>query len=139
MKAMHRLIMNSATYRQTARRAAPEVAAKKDPGNALLWRYPPHHLSAEQIRDAMLSVSGQLQARTGGSSAGGKSPVRSVYVKKQRNTPDEVLGAFDAPQGFESAPARPHTATPTQSLLLSNNEWPVARAKAKKHSQPNTT
>lgn len=130
MKAIHRLIMNSATYRQTARRAAPDVASESDPDNTMLWRYPPQRLSAEQIRDAMLLVSGQLKAKSGGPSTDGKTPVRSVYVKKLRNTPDPVLDAFDAPQGFDSVPERQQTATPTQSLLLSNNDWPVARAKA---------
>ena len=56
--------------------------------------------------------------------------MRSLYVKRIRNTPDEVLSSFDAPQGFDSAPDRQNTTTATQSLLLANSAWPIARARA---------
>ncbi|MFT5122047.1 MAG: hypothetical protein ACI9TH_002689 [Kiritimatiellia bacterium] len=130
MKPMHRLIMTSATYRQTSRKEASELAGTIDEGNTLLWRYPPLRLSAEQIRDGMLAVSGELNTMSKGSSRSGHEPVRSVFVSKRRNSPDEVLAAFDAPTGFDSAPTRINTTTPTQALLLSNNEWPSKRAKA---------
>jgi hypothetical protein len=130
LKPMHRLIMKSATYQQTARREPSAKIAETDPGNALLWRFPPQRLTAEQVRDAMLATCGELQHRFGGSSQTGKSMVRSVYVKKLRNTPDPVLHNFDAPMGFESAPDRQMTTTPVQSLLLVNNEWPLQRAAA---------
>ena len=52
----------------------------------------------------MLLVSGELQHREGGASTDGKSPVRSVYIKKSRNRPDEILSGFDSPLGFESTP-----------------------------------
>ena len=130
MKPMHRLIMNSATYRQTARRTAPKGGDQLDPSNRFLWRYPPRRLSAEQVRDAMLVASGQLTEKTDGASKPGTEKVRSVFVTRKRNSPDEVLGAFDAPSGFESAPTRQNTTTPTQSLLLTNNSWPVSRARA---------
>ena len=131
MKPLHRLIMTSSTYRQTSRREPTERERVADPYNRLLWRFPPTRLSAEQIRDAMLTVSGELKHRdNGGPSASGSSPMRSIYVKKMRNTPDAVLHSFDSPLGFDSAPERQRTTTPTQSLLLSNNEWPRARARA---------
>ncbi len=130
-KPMHRILMTSKVYRQTARREPGEAESRIDPGDRLLWRHSPQRLSAEQVRDAMLSVSGELKHRdNGGASAEGSSPVRSIYVKKRRNTPDAVLNCFDAPAGFDSAPERPMTTTPTQSLLLVNNDWPRARAKA---------
>lgn len=142
MKSMHKLIMNSATYRQTARREPSESLAsaaddtpKKnpyeiDPTNRLLWRFPPQRLDAEQLRDAMLAVSGELKQRSGGRSVSGTTPNRSVYVTKKRNTPDEILGGFDAPLCFESAPDRVSTTTPVQSLLLVNGKWTLARSKA---------
>ncbi len=131
MKPLHRLIMTSETYRQTCRHEPGEREGLTDPLNRLLWRFPPSRLSAEQIRDAMLTVSGELQHREkGGPSTSENSKVRSIYVKKLRNTPDPVLHSFDSPLGFDSTPMRQRTTTPTQSLLLSNNEWPLARAQA---------
>ena len=51
----------------------------------------------------MLSASGELKPKSGGSSVDGNSPHRSIYVKKRRNSPDPILAAFDAPAGFASA------------------------------------
>jgi hypothetical protein len=130
IKALHKLIMTSATYRQTTRREPGERENLIDPGNRLLWRFSPRRLSAEQARDAMLVVSGELQEKKGGSPENADKLVRSVYVKKMRNSPDKVLKSFDAPSGFDSAPTRLQTTTPTQSLLLSNADWPRNRAKA---------
>jgi hypothetical protein len=130
IKSLHRLLMNSATYRQTARREPTSTETITDPQNRLLWRFPPHRLDAEQIRDAMLASSGELTHREGGSSVGGSSTNRSVYVTKRRNTKDSMIGGFDAPNGFSSAPTRTSTTTPTQSLLLVNGEWAMDRATA---------
>jgi hypothetical protein len=130
MKTLHRLIMTSAAYRQTARREPSKKESTLDPANRLLWRFPPRRLDAEEIRDAMLQASGELQHVEGGPSKPGASPVRSIYVKKIRNTPDPFLSSFDAPAGFASEPDRIATTTPTQSLLVSNGEWTAARARA---------
>ena len=120
MKDFHKLVMSSSTYRQTARREPDGREKFTDPGNRLLWRFSPRRLSAEQTRDAMLVVSGELKVKTGGSPENGDKPVRSVYLKKMRNSPDKVLQSLDAPAGFDSAPTRLQTTTPTQSLLLVN-------------------
>ncbi|MFT5465123.1 MAG: hypothetical protein ACI8UO_000209 [Verrucomicrobiales bacterium] len=130
MKEMHKLIMTSSAYRQTAQREPTSVENIADPTNRLLWRFPPRRLSAEQVRDAMLAVSGELQHQEAGPSVDGNSPKRSVFVKKIRNTPDSVLGGFDAPMGFDSAPTRTTTTTPTQSLMLVNGDWALKRAQA---------
>ena len=130
LKSLHRLIMLSDTYGQTARREPSDKASLQDPQNQLLWRFPPRRLSAEQIRDAMLFTSGELKTKSGGSSVDGNSPHRSVYVKKKRNSPDRILFAFDAPAGFSSSSERLDTTTSTQALLLRNNPWPHARAQA---------
>ncbi len=130
IKPLHELIMNSAAYRQTARREPSPTENKVDPTNRLLWRFPPQRLDAEQVRDAMLSVSGEMKPRDGGTSVSGTSPYRSIYVKKLRNRPDEMLGGFDAPLGFESAPDRISTTTPIQSLLLVNGGWSLDRSRA---------
>lgn len=130
LKPVHRLIMLSATYRQTALREPSVDENSADPDNRLLWRFSPRRLSAEEIRDAMLAVSGELKQRGDGPSESATSPVRSVFVKKYRNTPDAVLGGFDAPMGFDSAPTRIATTTPTQSLLLLNGPWTMKRAES---------
>jgi len=130
LKSLHELIMNSAAYRQTSRREPSPLENKVDPTNRLLWRFPPQRLDAEQVRDAMLAISGELQARDGGASVDGGAPFRSVYVKKMRNRPDEMLCGFDAPLGFESAPDRISTTTPIQSLLLVNGDWTLERSRA---------
>ena len=130
IKPMHELIMLSQSYQQTAQLEPTEIQNEVDPTNRLLWRYPPRRLDAEQVRDAMLAVSGELKHRDGGPSVGGSSPYRSIYVKKLRNKPDEMLGGFDAPLGFESAPDRISTTTPIQSLLLVNGRWSLERSQA---------
>ena len=78
----------------------------------------------------MLLVSGELELRDRGGSQPSTVPVRSIYVKKMRNTPDRILQCFDSPPGFASEPERLNTTTATQSLLLANSEWPLARARA---------
>ncbi|TWU12111.1 Planctomycete cytochrome C [Symmachiella macrocystis] len=130
IKPLHELIMNSAAYRMSARREPLATEEKVDPTNRLLWRFPPQRLDAEQVRDAMLAVSGELKQRVGGASVNGTSPYRSVYVKRMRNKPDEMLAGFDAPLGFESAADRVATTTPIQSLLLVNGEWSLERSRA---------
>ena len=130
LKALHRRIMLSDTYGQTTRREPSEKENTIDPENRLLWRFPPQRLAAEQIRDAMLATSGELKLKSGGSSTDGNSPHRSIYLKKRRNSPGPILAAFDAPAGFSSASERLDTTTSTQALLLRNNPWPHARARA---------
>lgn len=127
LKPLHELMMNSAAYRQTATR---ESGYDVDPTNRFLWRFPPQRLDAEQLRDAMLAVSGELKHRNGGPSVSGSVPNRSVYVIKKRNEPDPILCGFDAPLRFESAPDRIATTTPIQSLLLVNGGWTLDRAQA---------
>ena len=130
LKDLHRTIMLSEAYGQTARREPTKKENTADPENRLLWRFPPKRLSAEQIRDAMLATSGELKPKSGGSSVDGNSHHRSIYLKKRRNSPDPILAAFDAPAGFSSASERLDTTTSTQALLLRNNPWPHARARA---------
>jgi hypothetical protein len=129
-KKLHRLIMTSATYRQSALRETPEVARMKDPDARWLWRFGTHRLEAEQIRDAMLAVSGELQPASGGPSVDDSVPRRSIYTKVLRNHPDPVLEAFDAPESFGSICTRNCTTTATQSLLMINGDWPLKRAAA---------
>ncbi|MEQ1852665.1 MAG: PSD1 and planctomycete cytochrome C domain-containing protein [Chthoniobacteraceae bacterium] len=128
LKKLHREILLSATYRQTAHRAVPEIAAKIDPTNKYLWRFNPRRLDAEQVRDAMLAASGELDLNEGGPSTDANGTRRSIYTTKKRNSQNELLRALDAPAGFASTSERQSTTTPTQALLLVNGDWPLARA-----------
>lgn len=130
MKPLHRLILTSATYRQTARRTSGTQEMNADPENKLLWRFPPRRLDAEQARDAILVASGELDDSMGGEGVEAGKPKRSIYTRKIRNTQDAFLQSLDAPPGFSSTPARDATTTATQSLLMINGDWPLDRARA---------
>src|SRR5207244_650740 len=119
-KRLHRLILTSAAYRQSATAPADEVALRKDPENRLLGRAATRRLDAEQIRDALLAVTGRLDLTAGGPSLDPTKPRRTVYCKVRRNYRDPLLDVFDAPEGFNSAAERNVTTTPTQALLLIN-------------------
>ncbi len=127
-KKMHRLIMTSATYRQASRRKTPQAARRKDPSNRWLWRMPIRRLDAEQIRDSMLAVSGELDYRISGPSVDSTVPRRTIYTKVIRNTPDPLLRAFDAPDGFGSTATRDVTTTAAQALMMINGDWTFSRA-----------
>ena len=129
LKALHREIMLSATYRQTARREPDTKTANVDPTNNFLWRFHPRRLDAEQVRDAMLAVSGELDLRAGGPASDGNGVRRSIYVRRKRNRPDVLLTALDKPAGFASTSQRQSTTTPTQALQLINGDWVLARAR----------
>jgi len=131
IKTLHRLIVTSATYRQSALRDMPAIAAKTDQGNTLLWKMNSHRLAAEQIRDAALAVSGELNPKQGGSSDQPASSLRrTIYSRVLRNSRDPLLDAFDAPDALSSTPERNSTTTATQSLLMINGPWMLKRAEA---------
>ena len=131
LKTLHRLIVTSAVYRQSS--YGPQVAAQasRDPANRWLARMNVRRLTAEQIRDAMLAVSGELDLWMGGEGADlERGTRRAVYLKVFRNTHDPALNLFDAPDGIASTPVRNATTTPTQSLFLINGPWTLARAQS---------
>jgi hypothetical protein len=130
LKAIHRQVVTSATYRQAADVAASEEARKRDPEARLLWRRTPRRLEAEAIRDAMLAVSGELDSASGGPAVSAETPRRTIYTRVIRNSRDELMEVFDAPDASLSTARREATVTPTQALLLINGPWSLARAKA---------
>ena len=130
LKRLHRLIVTSATYQQSALVSTSELARLQDPDNRLLWKMPIRRLESEQIRDAMLAVSGELDLAAATASVTASQPRRAIYVKVLRNDRDPLMAAFDAPDGFRSAPQRNTTTTPTQALLTINGEWTMQRAAA---------
>jgi hypothetical protein len=130
IKKLHRLILTSHTYRQAAAVPLSAVAMKKDPENRLLARMNTRRLDAEQIRDALLAITGKLDRSAGGASVDFKQPRRSVYLKVLRNTHEPLLEVFDLPESFVSAGRRNVTTTPTQALLLMNAPMVQQHAKA---------
>ena len=132
IKPLHRLILTSAAYRQAARRSESDLAAGQriDPENRLLWKRTVQRLDAEEIRDAMLAASGELDPAIGGPSVPTSRPRRTIDTRVIRNIRDALLDAFDAADGTFSTPRRNTTTTATQALLLINGDWTLARAKA---------
>jgi hypothetical protein len=136
-KALHRLIVLSATYRQSTK--ADEKGMAVDAGNRLLWRFPPRRLEAETIRDTILAVTGKLDLRMGGpgyniwekntnyvvvfkykSELGANEFRRMIYQFKPRAQQDQTFGVFDCPDGSFSMPRRFASTTALQALNLLN-------------------
>lgn len=129
LKKLHRLILTSATWRQSITNPDARAGQLKDPENLLLWRAGTRRLDAEQIRDAILAVTGELDPKAGGPSSDASKPRRTIYTKVLRNSSDPLLEVFDSPQNFQSVAQRNVTTTPTQSLMLINSQWTMARAR----------
>lgn len=140
VKALHRLIVTSATYRQSS--VFNDSAAGVDADNRLLWRYAPRRLEAEAVRDALLVASGQLNPVGGGPSvrpftttefnATFYTPVdrpepefnrRTVYRINVNSGKDPLLDSFDCPDPSVKTPRRSVTTTPLQALELMNNSF----------------
>jgi hypothetical protein len=132
-KKMHRLILLSATYQQSSHNPSSNVAKRKDPENRWLWRGSTRRLDAEQIRDSILAVTGELDLAASGPSVDPAKTRRTIYTKVVRNVRDPLLDAFDAPEGFASTAQRNVTTTPAQSLLMINSGWSLQRAHAFAH------
>jgi hypothetical protein len=141
-KALHRLILNSAVYRQSS--ASTAEADRIDHDDRWLGRFPIRRLDAEAIRDAMLAAAGELDTRFGGPYAptrhtdGGEGVIeanatgplrRSIYLQQRRTQVVSLLDLFDAPSIVASCPRRNATATPLQSLSMLNSDFALARAR----------
>ena len=130
LKRLHRLIVTSAVYRQSSAVDSTTSALTVDADGVWLSRMLLRRLDAEQIRDAMLTASGELDTTSGGPAVEGDEPRRSVYLRNVRNQHDAMLAAYDGPDMFNSCPRRFVTTTPLQSLLTLNGDWSLARANA---------
>ncbi len=121
LKKLHRLILTSAAYRQATDHADFARNQQIDPLNRFYWRANTLRLDAGQIRDALISVSGQLDTTSAGEGVLGDQPRRTVYMRVMRNARDPFLDMFDLPQYFNSESNRNITTTPVQSLMLINS------------------
>ena len=119
LQPIHRLIVTSATYRQSST-AAPR-ALVEDPRNRLLSHFGRRRLDAEGVRDALLAISGALDPSLGGRAGpDDASPRRSLYLDVKRSRPSPFLRAFDAPDRVTGMGKRAVTTTAPQVLLLMN-------------------
>lgn len=125
---MHRLMVTSRAYMQSALHPPTEAALKKDPENRLLWKMPTRRLEAEQIRDGILAVTGKLDLAAGGPGVEPREPRRSIYCKVMRNTREPLLDVFDWPENFQSTAQRNVTTTATQALLMLNSPTMLRQA-----------
>jgi hypothetical protein len=142
MKAMHRLIVTSATYRQSSRHR-PELSTI-DPRNQLLARQSRLRLEAEVVRDVALCASGLLSQKIGGPSVFPPQPDgvfrltqiqrewkasdgpdryrRGMYTYFWRSAPHPALTVFDAPEATTACTRRNRSNTPLQALTLLNDQ-----------------
>jgi hypothetical protein len=152
LKALHRLIVTSETYRQSALDRADGAA--RDADNRLLWRMNRTRLTAEQMRDSLLQMSSQLDLTMGGPSVaqfvhrgkatfmpdGGAPPFldydsfapdalenrrRAVYRFLFRTVPDPFMDALDAPDGGSLTPVRGQSTTVFGAFALLNNAFVI--------------
>jgi hypothetical protein len=123
IKALHRAIMLTAVYQESD--ADSKASFDRDSGNRLYWRANSHRLSAEQIRDSVLFVSGALDTKMGGPSAPLTPlfPRRTVYGRVSRYKLDEFLQLFDFPSASQSAEKRFTTDVPLQRLFFMNSDF----------------
>ncbi|MDB5390429.1 MAG: Planctomycete cytochrome [Planctomycetaceae bacterium] len=140
LKSLHRTIVLSATYRQSP--AVNPAGRTHDAENRLLWRRSPLRLEAEELRDAVLTVAGELNPAMGGpgyqdfttftansqfynsiDAVGYAFQRRSLYRTWIRSGRNPLLDVFDCPDPSAAAPKRAVTTTPLQALALLNNPF----------------
>ena len=131
LKSLHRLIMNSATYKQGS--ADNAEARAINPENQLLWRMNRRRLEIESLRDSMLKVAGRLELSSGGIpfalTALPSVPRRSVYGFIERGRVPGMLSAFDFSSPDQHAPMRHVTTVPQQALFLLNSPFVAEQAR----------
>lgn len=121
LKPLHRLMLTSAAYLQTA--ADNPAQSKLDPQNRLCWRFTRRRLEAEAVRDSLLAVSGELDTTMfGPGTLDENMKRRSIYFMVKRSRLIPTLMIFDAPDALVSLPVRSSTTIAPQALLLMNND-----------------
>jgi hypothetical protein len=150
LKALHREILLSRTYQQASSIPSSLTEGfKSDKAARLLWRFPPRRLGAEELRDTMLTVAGQMKLEPIGGPGfrlykftqnnvstyfpldvhGPETYRRAVYHQNARASVVDVLNDFDLPDIAFAAPKRTNTTTPLQALTLLNHSFTLDMAK----------
>jgi hypothetical protein len=140
LKTMHKLIMTSAAYQESTQ--VHQAKVKVDRDNKLYWRQPSRRLEAEIIRDAMLAVGGDLDAKLfGPGTLDDKSKRRSIYFTIKRSKLVPMMVIFDAPEALSGMAERPTTTIAPQALHMLNNPQvrQTARSFARRISPASTT
>ena len=149
IKHMHRLILTSQTWQQSSGWNAS--MAEQDSDNQYYWRFNRRRLSAEELRDSILSVSGKLNLKMGGPGfylfvlektahsphyeyhkfdpSDENSHRRSIYRFIVRSQPDPWMTTLDCADSSQSTPRRSETLTSLQALSLLNNRFNLTMAK----------
>ncbi|MDE0101247.1 MAG: PSD1 and planctomycete cytochrome C domain-containing protein [Bryobacterales bacterium] len=156
IKGLHRIIMGSRLYRQSTERPDMSAVREKDPENRLLAYFEPRRLAAEEFRDSMLMVSGELNGEVGGvfakpeinmdvalqprmiqfsiAPAYQPSPTpqernrRAVYAYRVRGQADPLMEVFNQPSPNESCERRDASAVSTQALTMMNSSYATSRS-----------
>ncbi|MBI1322294.1 DUF1553 domain-containing protein [bacterium] len=146
LKAMHRLMVTSGTYRLSSKPKARAV--EEDPDNLLFSHQTRRRLDAEMVRDSVLAVSGRLNPAQGGPSVRPPLPAgieakdwvadkdetahrrRSVYIFAQRNVKFPFLESFDLPDSNLSCPERLISVNAPQALMMLNSDFAIDEARA---------
>lgn len=131
MKHLHRLIVNSATYRMSSTMADGETSAARDPENHWWWRRVPIRLESQAVRDSLLELSGTLDRTMGGPpvprSRQADSKRRSLYFFHSNNERNLFLTMFDEAL-VKDCYRREQSIVPQQALALSNSELALEAA-----------
>ncbi len=145
LKPLHKMILLSSAYQQSSISPMEKIAMEKDSDDALLWKFNHRRLEAEEIRDAMLAVSGHLNLKAGGPSV--MTPIdhelvlslkrpqywaatrdksdydrRTVYMIYKRNLRLPFMEVFDAPDTLLSCARREQSTHAPQALELLNGQ-----------------
>jgi len=148
LKPLHREILMSRAYRQSSEFRAEAAAVDGDA--RLLWRFPPRRLSAEEIRDTMLVVAGEMRLEPMGGPGfrlykftqnnvctyfpldehGPETYRRAVYHQSARASVVDLLSDFDFPDVAFATPSRTWTTSPLQSLTLLNHSFTLDMAES---------
>ncbi len=129
IKAMHRAIMLSAVYQQSS--AASTESLRADPENKLCGRTSRQRLEAEEVRDNMLAVTGELDKRHGGPATRDfNSPRSTLYQMSIRSEHGTFLDLFDAANSSGLVDTRTVSTVAPQALFLMNHPFVIDRAKA---------
>jgi len=134
MKALHRLVVTSSTYRQASTPDPANLAVDSD--NCYLWRISPRRLEAEVVRDCVFYVAGRLDKTMGGPdidyNEGLTKPRRSLYFRHAQEKQMEFLKLFDCAAVTECY-QRKESVLPQQALALANSELTIKHARLLAH------